>query len=158
MTRLLLYHLNSITFLNFLSEVTGVPEGRTRKSLALYYFTNGRPAEEVSGKHSTLFKSRSAREFRATPMQHVKRWANELLAFCGHLVHGRGQVPDRGCMARQRPHKRPHGASVSLFQPLRMVPTSGTTPFLHFLQFPRLALAPRVTNTLHMTRVGRCRI
>ena len=32
------------------------PEGMTRKSLALYYFSNGRPAEEVGGEHSTIFK------------------------------------------------------------------------------------------------------
>lgn len=40
------------------------PEGMTRKSLALYYFTNGRPAEEVSAEHSTLFRPRTATEFR----------------------------------------------------------------------------------------------
>ena len=34
------------------------PEDRTRKSLALYYYSNGRPAEEVSGQHSTLFRER----------------------------------------------------------------------------------------------------
>jgi hypothetical protein len=34
------------------------PPGRSRKSLALYYFTNGRPAEEVNDAHSTLFKKR----------------------------------------------------------------------------------------------------
>ena len=34
------------------------PENRTRKSLALYYYSNGRPAEEISGKHSTVFKER----------------------------------------------------------------------------------------------------
>jgi Rps23 Pro-64 3,4-dihydroxylase Tpa1-like proline 4-hydroxylase len=33
------------------------PEGRTRKSLALYYYSNGRPLEEVSERHSTIFKS-----------------------------------------------------------------------------------------------------
>jgi Rps23 Pro-64 3,4-dihydroxylase Tpa1-like proline 4-hydroxylase len=33
------------------------PEGRTRKSLALYYYSNGRPLEEVSAKHSTIFKT-----------------------------------------------------------------------------------------------------
>jgi hypothetical protein len=38
------------------------PPDRTRKSLALYYYTNGRPAEElVAGKedHNTLFKHRA---------------------------------------------------------------------------------------------------
>lgn len=34
------------------------PEGMTRKSLALYYYSNGRPAEELSDAHSTLFQSR----------------------------------------------------------------------------------------------------
>jgi Rps23 Pro-64 3,4-dihydroxylase Tpa1-like proline 4-hydroxylase len=37
------------------------PENRSRKSIALYYYTNGRPAEEVDpslGYHSTLFKIR----------------------------------------------------------------------------------------------------
>lgn len=35
------------------------PEDRTRKSLALYYYSNGRPAEEVSDfDHSTIFKAR----------------------------------------------------------------------------------------------------
>jgi len=38
------------------------PEGRTRKSLAMYYYTNGRPAEEISGDHSTLFKARPGEE------------------------------------------------------------------------------------------------
>jgi Rps23 Pro-64 3,4-dihydroxylase Tpa1-like proline 4-hydroxylase len=33
------------------------PEGWTRKSLALYYYSNGRPLEEVSAKHSTIFKT-----------------------------------------------------------------------------------------------------
>lgn len=34
------------------------PEGRFRKSLALYYYTNGRPEEEQNDGHSTLFKDR----------------------------------------------------------------------------------------------------
>ncbi|MGI0489151.1 2OG-Fe(II) oxygenase [Pantanalinema rosaneae CENA516] len=35
------------------------PEGRTRKSLALYYYTNGRPASEVKeNAHSTIFLAR----------------------------------------------------------------------------------------------------
>jgi Rps23 Pro-64 3,4-dihydroxylase Tpa1-like proline 4-hydroxylase len=34
------------------------PEGRTRKSLALYYYSNGRPPEEVSNGHSTVFRAR----------------------------------------------------------------------------------------------------
>ena len=34
------------------------PEEMTRKSLALYYYSNGRPSEEISNNHSTLFKER----------------------------------------------------------------------------------------------------
>jgi hypothetical protein len=32
------------------------PPGRTRKSLAVYYYSNGRPAEEASDPHSTLYQ------------------------------------------------------------------------------------------------------
>jgi hypothetical protein len=34
------------------------PPDRTRKSLATYYYSNGRPAEEQNQKHSTLFQTR----------------------------------------------------------------------------------------------------
>ena len=34
------------------------PPDRTRKSIATYYYTNGRPEEEVNGDHSTLFMRR----------------------------------------------------------------------------------------------------
>lgn len=34
------------------------PPDRTRKSIATYYYTNGRPEEEVTESHSTLFKQR----------------------------------------------------------------------------------------------------
>jgi Rps23 Pro-64 3,4-dihydroxylase Tpa1-like proline 4-hydroxylase len=34
------------------------PPDRTRKSMATYYYTNGRPEEEVSEAHSTLFQAR----------------------------------------------------------------------------------------------------
>lgn len=42
-------------------NVVKCPEGRSRKSLALYYYTNGRPAEEQSvsdANHNTIFKYR----------------------------------------------------------------------------------------------------
>jgi hypothetical protein len=31
------------------------PEGQSRKSLAMYYYSNGRPASEVAARHSTVF-------------------------------------------------------------------------------------------------------
>jgi len=55
------------------------PEGMTRKSLALYYFTNGRPAEEISGAHSTIFRDRHAGEFRLTPAQRLRNLGKDLL-------------------------------------------------------------------------------
>ncbi|HEV3457665.1 MAG TPA: 2OG-Fe(II) oxygenase, partial [Thermoanaerobaculia bacterium] len=32
------------------------PDGRTRKSVSFYYYSNGRPAEERSAPHDTLFQ------------------------------------------------------------------------------------------------------
>jgi len=55
------------------------PEGMTRKSLALYYFSNGRPAQEISGDHSTLFRARSPDEFRPTLKRRLRNVAKELL-------------------------------------------------------------------------------
>jgi hypothetical protein len=34
------------------------PEGSTRKSIALYYYSKGRPPEEIASAHSTLFQRR----------------------------------------------------------------------------------------------------
>jgi hypothetical protein len=55
------------------------PEGMTRKSLALYYFSNGRPAEEISGDHSTLFRSRHEGEFKLTAAQRLRGLVRDLL-------------------------------------------------------------------------------
>jgi hypothetical protein len=55
------------------------PEGMTRKSLALYYFSNGRPAEEIGGEHSTLFRARYHGEFKPTAAQRLRRLARDLL-------------------------------------------------------------------------------
>lgn len=55
------------------------PEGMTRKSLALYYFSNGRPQEEISGSHSTLFHTRPGEEYRLTFKQRLRNVARDLL-------------------------------------------------------------------------------
>jgi Rps23 Pro-64 3,4-dihydroxylase Tpa1-like proline 4-hydroxylase len=39
-------------------EPLNSPEGQTRKSLALYYYSNGRPSTEISSPHSTMFQVR----------------------------------------------------------------------------------------------------
>ncbi len=55
------------------------PEDMTRKSLALYYFTNGRPAEEVTGEHSTVFKARGPEDLQMTPAQRMRKIARDLV-------------------------------------------------------------------------------
>lgn len=60
------------------------PEGWTRKSLALYYYSNGRPAKEVSGGHSTLFQTRPEETFqkhqgKITPKKVVKKMLPPIL-------------------------------------------------------------------------------
>ena len=55
------------------------PEGMTRKSLALYYFSNGRPAEEHSGEHSTQFRPRQTDEFKLTFAQRMRHFARDLI-------------------------------------------------------------------------------
>jgi Rps23 Pro-64 3,4-dihydroxylase Tpa1-like proline 4-hydroxylase len=55
------------------------PEGVTRKSLALYYFTNGRPPEEVTGEHSTIFRARGPEDLRPTAAQRVRKFAHDLV-------------------------------------------------------------------------------
>ncbi len=39
-------------------EPLNCPEGSSRKSMAVYYYTNGRPEAELSAPHSTMFKKR----------------------------------------------------------------------------------------------------
>ncbi|NJK38153.1 MAG: 2OG-Fe(II) oxygenase [Oscillatoriales cyanobacterium RM2_1_1] len=55
--RCVIFNTNDFSYHGHPNPLT-CPEGRTRKSLALYYYSNGRPEEELSGSHSTLFKSR----------------------------------------------------------------------------------------------------
>lgn len=48
-------------------EPLSCPETRTRKSIALYYYSNGRPAEEVSSVHDTLFQERPGEAYAPSP-------------------------------------------------------------------------------------------
>jgi hypothetical protein len=43
------------------------PKGWTRKSIATYYYSNGRPDEEIGQEHSTLFQTRPGDAVRARP-------------------------------------------------------------------------------------------
>ena len=55
------------------------PAHMTRKSLALYYFSNGRPAEEISADHTTLFQARREQEFKLTLAQRARTLVKDLL-------------------------------------------------------------------------------
>lgn len=52
------------------------PPERARRSLALYYYSNGRPAEEVTPDHTTLFKHRPGEEYaiRRSMRDKLRRW------------------------------------------------------------------------------------
>lgn len=58
------------------------PAGRSRKSFALYYYTNGRPVEEINEgleDHSTIFKARPGANDVLKPPATPKDWLRELV-------------------------------------------------------------------------------
>jgi Rps23 Pro-64 3,4-dihydroxylase Tpa1-like proline 4-hydroxylase len=57
------------------------PKGWTRKSIATYYYTNGRPEEELGQGHSTLFQTSPVDTARARPRRFktLKRITHALL-------------------------------------------------------------------------------
>ena len=57
-------------------DALACPPDRARCSLALYYYTNGRPEHEASDSHSTLYKDRPGEPLRESA---VKHWARRLL-------------------------------------------------------------------------------
>ena len=76
--RVMIFGTTDFTFHGHPDPLT-CPDGMSRKSLALYYFSNGRPAEEISGVHSTIFKAREKNEFRLTFNQRVRGIAKDFL-------------------------------------------------------------------------------
>jgi Rps23 Pro-64 3,4-dihydroxylase Tpa1-like proline 4-hydroxylase len=55
------------------------PAEMTRKSMALYYFSNGRPADEISGDHTTIFRDRHAGEYKLTMRQRIRSFARDIV-------------------------------------------------------------------------------
>ena len=53
-------------------------DSRSRKSIALYYYTNGRPENELSSPHSTLYKRRPSETFYS-PVATAKSFLHDLL-------------------------------------------------------------------------------
>jgi hypothetical protein len=56
------------------------PDSMSRKSLALYYYTQGRPDEESSGEHSTIFKTRSGETVEGGLKLRAKKFLHHLSA------------------------------------------------------------------------------
>ncbi len=54
------------------------PDGETRNSIALYYYTNGRPRHEMTRAHGTLWKDRPGEENWSTS-QRLKRVMSDLI-------------------------------------------------------------------------------
>jgi len=54
------------------------PPDRTRRSLALYYYSNGRPAEEIGRPHTTLFQYRPDDELPWKAKLDPRRWLRSL--------------------------------------------------------------------------------
>ncbi|HEV7467753.1 MAG TPA: 2OG-Fe(II) oxygenase [Candidatus Dormibacteraeota bacterium] len=53
--RMVVFSTSDISFHGH-PQALACPPGRTRKSLAVYYYSNGRPAGEASAPHSTLYQ------------------------------------------------------------------------------------------------------
>lgn len=49
------------------------PEGMSRKSVALYYYTSTRPKEELTAAHSTLFRKRLGEDWQEPPVAKTLR-------------------------------------------------------------------------------------
>jgi 2OG-Fe(II) oxygenase superfamily len=63
-------------------EPLSCPPDRARRSIALYYYTNGRPAHEVTRDHTTLFKARPEENFSNRPplRERLERWVPPAVA------------------------------------------------------------------------------
>lgn len=80
--RVVIFNTTDFTFHGHPDPVT-CPPGRSRKSLALYYYSNGRPKHELRPSHwnqSTLFKERPGEDFlRQTTAMRVKSILRSLI-------------------------------------------------------------------------------
>ena len=65
------------------------PDGRVRRSIAMYYYTNGRPENEVTDEHTTLFQYRPG---EASISDKGRRFTRRLLPPILADVLGKGKV------------------------------------------------------------------
>jgi hypothetical protein len=61
-------------------EPLACPEGRTRKSIALYYYSRDRPEGEGGGEHSTLFQARPGEQLETPEPDRNRRPGSRLKA------------------------------------------------------------------------------
>jgi hypothetical protein len=61
-------------------EPLATPPGRTRKSVAMYYYSNGRPDTERAEAHNTIFKERPGEVFARSGREVVRDLLPETLA------------------------------------------------------------------------------
>lgn len=71
--RLVVFATTSTAYHGHPEPLTCPPE-RARRSLALYYYTNGRPDDEVHVAHSTLFRPRPGEKVRVSKRDALRRW------------------------------------------------------------------------------------
>jgi len=50
------------------------PESRTRRSMAFYYYTNGRPKTESAAPHNTVFRERPGEAFVLNFKERLREW------------------------------------------------------------------------------------
>jgi Rps23 Pro-64 3,4-dihydroxylase Tpa1-like proline 4-hydroxylase len=67
------------------------PPGWTRKSVALYYYTNGRPPEEKSAEHGTLYQTRPSAA-GSSFSRGVRRIAGGTLRLVGNVLAAPGRL------------------------------------------------------------------
>ena len=64
------------------------PDSRTRRSIALYYYSNGRPETERGESHNTVFKARPGEKFRMTGKELIRGLTPPLvLQLAKRLLH-----------------------------------------------------------------------
>lgn len=71
--RLVIFNTNEVSW-HGVPEPLLCPPERTRKSLALYYYSNGRPEEERGDVHNTVFLARPDEKIATPWRQHVHEW------------------------------------------------------------------------------------
>jgi len=68
------------------------PTGETRKSLALYYYSNGRPVEEISEKHTTLWRLRPGEVLNRNIKATLKKFVPPIVFELRRRVFPKGKV------------------------------------------------------------------